>query len=105
MSCNQGGVSLVDPRELKKLGHQPKAMWRVTKGWDPAVDPAWHHEYVCAFYGVELSSKGHVQALNLSANGLVETLPGRMLRGLPGLKVRDFTSSCSRVMCVKAGFP
>mmetsp|Transcript_2054 Transcript_2054/g.4426 ORF Transcript_2054/g.4426 Transcript_2054/m.4426 type:complete len:532 (+) Transcript_2054:74-1669(+) len=88
-----GGVSLVDPRELKKLGHQPKAMWRVTRGWDPAVEPSWHHEYVCAFFGVELSGKGHVCAIKLKANGLVETLPGRMLKGLPGLKVLDLSDN------------
>ena len=53
--------------------------------------PTWHHEYVCAFHGVELADNGHVSGLKLKSNGLIETLPGRMIRGLVGLQVLDLS--------------
>jgi len=88
-----GGKSFVDPIELKKLGKEPKSNWRKTGGWDPAVEPSWHHEYMFAYHGLKLREDGHVEQILLTANGLVLTLPGRMLRGLPGLKVLDLSDN------------
>jgi hypothetical protein len=81
--------------ELKKLGKTPKSDWRVTRGWDPAIEPSWHHEYVCAFYGIKLTDNGYVESIKLGANGLGDNLPGRMLRGLPRLKHLDLSDNGS----------
>mmetsp|Transcript_45829 Transcript_45829/g.103515 ORF Transcript_45829/g.103515 Transcript_45829/m.103515 type:complete len:148 (-) Transcript_45829:46-489(-) len=70
-----GGKSFVDPIELKKLGKEPKSNWRKTGGWDPAVEPSWHHEYMFAYHGLKLREDGHVEQILLTANGLVLTLP------------------------------
>lgn len=32
-----GGKSPVPATELKRLGREPKSMWRRTGGWDPAI--------------------------------------------------------------------
>ena len=88
-----GGTSEVEPQDLKRLGREPVSNWRKTSGWDPLVNPAWHHEYVCAFHGVELAENGHVRALRLTGNGLVLALPGRMLRGLGKLQVLDLSDN------------
>ena len=48
---------------------------------------------MCAFHGVELADNGHVSSLKLKSNGLIETLPGRMIRGLVGLQVLDLSDN------------
>ena len=48
---------------------------------------------MCAFHGVELADNGHVSGLKLKSNGLIETLPGRMIRGLVGLQVLDLSDN------------
>jgi len=42
---------------------------------------------------VELADNGHVSGLKLKSNGLIETLPGRMIRGLVGLQVLDLSDN------------
>lgn len=80
-------------RDIYIYSKAPKSDWRNTNGWDPAIEPSWHHEYVCAFYGIKLADNGYVESIKLGANGLGDNLPGRMLRGLPKLKHLDLSDN------------